>query len=336
VALEHSQQPERAESVGEQPAAAAAPAAAQRVAPGIWRAEYALTPEIPLFLHVVADGGEAVQVDSGIADAFATVRGLWAAAGVEPATIRLLVNTHAHHDHVGANGQVVDATGALVAAPEGAIAWIEDHERQLGEFAFSHPAIHPETAAERAELAATLDRPTHVALTLREGTLIRVGALELETLELPGHMPAEVGFYERTHGTLLLGDAITNLDTRIFHGHVSPRAYRATLARLRGLVAQRPVATVLTAHHGALDAGGLLRLAARADRHLDAIDATLLQLARDEGPVGLERAWRATLDAFDREAEFRSLTMVAAHLRELTGQGRLRRRDDDRWEAIDA
>ena len=169
-----------------------------QVADGIWQVEQALTPDIPLHVHLVR-GDVAVLIDTGLSSTYPYIGPLLDTARVLPRDVRLILNTHAHHDHVGSNRRVQQDTHALIAAPAGAVAWMEDHRRHLREFAFHHPEIIPDTPELRAELESTLDGEARVDLIVDEGFVLRLGRhVELQAISLPGHMPAELAYYERS------------------------------------------------------------------------------------------------------------------------------------------
>jgi glyoxylase-like metal-dependent hydrolase (beta-lactamase superfamily II) len=309
----------------------------REVAPGLWRAEQELAPGILLALHLVSDGRRGVLVDTGVAGSLPRLESLIEAAGIAPAEVALVVNTHAHHDHIGSNRRALQRTGALLAAPAGAVPWIEDHSRHLREFTAHHPDLLVLDEAERAELAATLDGPTTVDLVIGEGFTVRLGnGLELATLELPGHIAAEIGFYEPSSRTLLLADAVPRIDWGLFHGHGRPSVLRATLRRLRALVTGEGVERACLAHYNVMTADELLDAIAAVEAFVDDVDKTIGKVVR-EAPadgVALGDVWEAVCAAFDREREFRGLAMVAAHLDALVDDGAIERIAPDRYRAL--
>jgi glyoxylase-like metal-dependent hydrolase (beta-lactamase superfamily II) len=299
-----------------------------QVADGIWQVEQALTPAIPLHVHLVR-GDTAVLIDTGLSSTYPYIGPLLDTARVLPREVRVVLNTHAHHDHIGSNRRVKADTRALIAAPAGAVPWIEDHQRHLREFAFHHPEIFQPSE----ELESTLDGEAHVDLVVDEGFLLRLGrGVELQAISLPGHMPAELAYYERSSRTLIVGDAVTGIDWPFIHGHLDPAAYRRTLSRLRGLIVSLPVQTALLAHYPVMDAPAFDALLQRAMVYLDQLEATILsQIQRGPVPADLETIWRGTCAALDKQLEFRGLATVDAHLHDLLAQGLLARPGPDRY-----
>lgn len=307
---------------------------ATEVVPGLWRTQQELAPGILLALHLVTDGRRGVLVDSGVAASLPALLGLVETAGITWGDVGLLVNTHAHHDHIGSNRRALELTGALLAAPLGAVAWIEDHERHLREFTSHHPDLLTLDEAALSELAATLDGPARVDLTIGEGFSIRLGNdLELRTLELPGHVRAEVGFYEPASRTLLIADAVPRIDWGIFHGHDRPATLRATLRRLRSIVAGEKVERACLAHYEVMTAPELLATIDAVEAFVDDVDETIGRTVRGSASDGiaLGDVWESVCATFEREREFRGLAMVAAHLDELVEGGAIERIGPDRY-----
>ena len=205
----------------------------ERVVPGVWRLRLPLPwPGVPHGnAFAVASGDGIVLFDTGYAAADGTrpLELALAQAGFELADVRLLVCTHAHTDHYGLAGPIVDAAGCeLWMHP----AW--EHIRTLAE--------DPDRALDqRIEVARHSGVPP-AALELYEGSrrgentgIVRlvppdrdlVPGVEVETdvgtwqvYETPGHAPSHVTLHEPESGMLISGDHLLGRVSIFFdYGH---------------------------------------------------------------------------------------------------------------------
>ena len=136
-------------------------------------------------VHVLADASsrEAIAIDTAI-PSLAWIRDELAARDW---TLKLIVSTHGHWDHVGDNAAVAATTGAEIAV------------HPLDRDALVHPA----------PLWAPFDIPPSVpAVELAEGGEIRFGEIRLRVLHTPGHTPGSVCLQSVEDGILLSGDTL--------------------------------------------------------------------------------------------------------------------------------
>ncbi len=125
-----------------------------------------------------------------------------AAARTRGWTITQILNTHEHRDHTGGNAGLVSATGARVLAH-----------------------------------AAAAGRIGGVDRGLREGDVIRIGRLELECLDTPGHTMAHVcALAHAAQPALFCGDTLFNAGAGNCHNGGHPeRLYETFATRLARL-----------------------------------------------------------------------------------------------------
>jgi glyoxylase-like metal-dependent hydrolase (beta-lactamase superfamily II) len=102
--------------------------------------------------------------------------------------IRIIVNTHGHVDHISANTEVKEATGAELLIHEYDAGMLVDPIANLSASAFG-PVVSP--AADRV---------------LVEGDTIKVGILQLNVLHTPGH--TEGGICLLGRGYVFSGDTL--------------------------------------------------------------------------------------------------------------------------------
>ena len=136
-------------------------------------------------VHVLADPAtrEAIAIDTAI-PSLAWISDELAARDW---TLKLIISTHGHWDHIGDNAAVAAHTGAEIA--------VHPLDRDRLE--------HPEP------LFAPFDIPPSVpAVELAEGGLIRFGSLRLRVLHTPGHTEGSVCLLAEDDGILLSGDTL--------------------------------------------------------------------------------------------------------------------------------
>ena len=111
-------------------------------------------------------------------------------------TIRYILNTHEHFDHTGGNGPLVKATNAEILAHAGA-----------------------------KDSIAGMDRG------LEAGDVVRVGKVELEVLDTPGHTMSHVCLLSRTDApALFCGDTLFNAGAGNCHNGGHPEELYGTFA----------------------------------------------------------------------------------------------------------
>jgi hydroxyacylglutathione hydrolase len=164
-------------------------------------------------VHVLADPRtrEAIAIDTAIPSL------AWIAdeLAARDWTLKLIVSTHGHWDHIGDNAAVAAHTGAEIAV---------------------HP-LDRERLTEPQPLFAPFDIPPSVpAVELAEGGLIRFGEIRLRVLHTPGHTEGSVCLFAEDEATLFSGDTLfAGAWGRVDLPGGDADAMVASLARLTGL-----------------------------------------------------------------------------------------------------
>jgi len=129
-------------------------------------------------------------------------------------TVRKILLTHAHRDHVGALAEVRAELGVLVG-------------------------LHPDDGPLAAKYGVTAD------FTLSDGDVVRLGAYDIRVVHAPGHTPGSVCL--RFDSRAIVGDVVFPGGP----GHTNtPEELNQSLASLQGTVFTWPDETTLYPGHG--------------------------------------------------------------------------------------
>jgi glyoxylase-like metal-dependent hydrolase (beta-lactamase superfamily II) len=141
----------------------------------------------PIATNVYVLGDEATREALAVDTATPSAAWLTEALAERGWTLKLIVSSHRHWDHIGDNAAVMTATGAQLAA-----------------HILDRPGI------ERPEpIWAPFPIPPSVpAVDLAEGGLVRFGSITLSVLHTPGHTEGSVCLLARDERTLVTGDTL--------------------------------------------------------------------------------------------------------------------------------
>ena len=154
---------------------------------------------------------------------------IFAEAKASGLTIRYALNTHAHWDHMAANADILEATGAQLA-------------------------IHPDDLPLlRARGGADLwDIPVKPSpepdIQLADGQIIQIGQLELKVLFTPGHSPGHVCFHEAAAGVVFDGDVL--FKQGIGRADLPGGDHESLMRSIRDVLLKLPPDTVVYSGHG--------------------------------------------------------------------------------------
>jgi len=149
--------------------------------------KYLETGPLLVNCYIIGDekSKEAVVIDPG-----GDVDRILGALAEDGLNCKMIINTHAHFDHIGGNKGLSQATGAGI--------YIHQAEKEmLGQM--SSMAIHFGMEAEQSPAPSGF---------LKEGDVVRVGSIELEVLETPGHSPGSITLKVKGETVAIVGDLL--------------------------------------------------------------------------------------------------------------------------------
>ena len=320
-------------------------ARADRVLPGLWRLRLPLPwPGVPhVNAFAVAAGNGVVLVDTGLHEpgALGQLERALDQAGLRLEDVQLLVCTHAHSDHYGQAGPIVERAGCEL--------WMHPNHEHM-----TRAAGDPEQALQRRlEVARQSGVPAdalarfeearrgqgfgiaEITLPDREllpGVEVQTDLGRWQVYETPGHAPSHVVLHQPERGLLLSGDHLLGRVSLYYDHGYSPDPAGEFLRSL-DVVDGLDVELVLAGHGRPVrDARALAQANRRAvSERLERIRAALAG-----GPLPAFGLVPAMLDS-ERPAAMMvgwSLTEALCYLRHLELQGvvcRLEETEAERW-----
>ena len=144
-------------------------------------------------------------------------------------TIKYVLNTHAHWDHISANADVLEATSAQLAL----------HPNDL-------PLLLDRGGANLWRIPARSSPEPDIELA--EGQVVQIGKLSLQVLFTPGHTPGHVSFYEAAAGVVFSGDVL--FKQGIGRTDLPGGDYRTLMHSIQEVLMSLPPETVVYSGHG--------------------------------------------------------------------------------------
>jgi glyoxylase-like metal-dependent hydrolase (beta-lactamase superfamily II) len=144
-------------------------------------------------------------------------------------TVKYVVNTHAHFDHIGANQALVEATGATLVI---------------------HPDEVPilKASGGAAWFGLSADPSPEPGLLVHEGDTLPVGRLVFQVIHAPGHSPGHIMLFEADEGVLFDGDVL--FQQGIGRSDLPGGDYATLMRSIRDKVLTLPDETVVYSGHG--------------------------------------------------------------------------------------
>ena len=269
------------------------------VADGIYRFDTLYIRPRHTAVHIVVAGGEVALVDCAVN---ATVEPLVEALGTlgfEPADVGHVVITHAHMDHAGGAGLLMERlpNARLYAHPAAAKHLVDPAKLEAGVRAvFGDDFFEREYAPVRAV-------PGERVTTLEDGDTVSLGGRELRSVHTPGHAWHHVSLWEPDTRTVFAADAfgvgypeLSGPEGPFFVPETAPPQFvpEEMHASIDRIVDLRPARVAPTHFEVVTDAGAVAESLHRV------VDDTLERCRRADSREALEAE---VLDAYAAELE---------------------------------
>ena len=144
-------------------------------------------------------------------------------------TIKYILNTHAHFDHIGANDALVNRLAVPLAL----------HPLDL-------PLLKEQGGAGIFGLVA--EQSPEPNMELKNDQILAVGRLSFKVLFTPGHTPGHVSFYEARENVLFDGDVL--FDGGIGRTDIPGGSASAIMKSIKEVLFTLPDETVVYSGHG--------------------------------------------------------------------------------------
>jgi hydroxyacylglutathione hydrolase len=177
------------------------------------------------YIVVDEDTREAIIIDPG-----GDAAQILSAVDRLKAEVRLAINTHGHFDHIMANREIVEATGAPLAIHPDDAGMLTN---PLRSFSFFLGKFRPGPAA---------------SVQLEEGGQVQVGSAVFQVLHTPGHSAGSVSLWCSEEKVLFSGDVLFNMG--IGRTDFPGGSYKTLLKSIREKLFTLPDDTVVYPGHG--------------------------------------------------------------------------------------
>lgn len=174
----------------------------QQILPGL----YTFTGLLVGRVYLIDDPDGATLIDTSIAPSAHKILRQLAAAGRAPGSIRRILVTHAHPDHVGGLPVLKQATGAQVIASGAERPVVE------GRAPIAQPRRETLRGAARLFLPPATTLPgVQVDREIADGEQLPEVMGGLQALATPGHAPGHMAFWQPERRVLFCGDVLFNM-----------------------------------------------------------------------------------------------------------------------------
>ena len=258
------------------------------------------TPFFPVYLSL---GQEAMLIDGGTGGTFFLLQDQLKEIGVDLASIKSVVLTHSHGDHIGLLPHLLTKWPHLKLLASATAADLLAKEPVLKDFLGLDRHIAKQLQAKNVVAQVPEPMPDYrfrVDTVLEEGQVLDLGnGIRWHVYATPGHSHCAISLLEEKEGTLVTGDAaglyMPQVESFWPNYFASLPKYCATLARLQTLTASR----LALGHNGVIEGGAKAFLVKALDQTRDYHQEMLSRTAsgEDVGKLVQEKAQWITPNA---------------------------------------
>ena len=266
-------------------------------------------------------------IDSGLLGGLPALEQAFDELGIARTDLDLLLLTHEHMDHVGNNGWLKAETGCKILGHENRADRVADNMLNAKAIVHAFPeGEHFDLDEEYLDWMGPTEGP--IEEFIRDGDVIDLGGgVALEVVEVPGHSMAEVGFFERLTGTLIIADPLLPPFNPVLYLYEDPNVMRATFDKIEKFLVERDVQAVLFAHDEVKTAAETRELVDDCRARVDKVEASIVTHMKANPGISFSELRDRCCDDQDMVREWRALVSIDASLRDFTAKGLAEQRD---------
>ena len=267
-------------------------------------------------------------IDSGLLDGLPMLKLAFDELGIKRNELDFLLLTHEHMDHVGNNGWLKEETGCVVYGHNSRADRVADNLLNAKTIVHAFPEgehfdLHSEYLDWMGPTAGPIDE------FIKEGDVIDLGGgTTLETIELPGHSMAELGFFEPQTRTLVIADPLLPPFNPVLYLYEDPQAMRETFDKIERLLRELKVKCVLLAHDQPKSADETLDLLADCRRRVDKVEESIITHIKATPGISFAELRDRCCDDQNMVREWRALVSIDASLKAFSASGMVEKRED--------